>query len=1101
MNLIEQLIHDLKVSHNFADLFALMMRNGRGKNIFEYYDQEQLVRLSYEEYERKVMGCARKIREAVRSEEKFIALKLPNGPEFCILFWAILAAGFDLLLLNSLQNTDDAIEMMAQAGTETLITNKLNEDFAYLAAADLIAEADSFPEETAWGDRIALCTSGTTGDARIFVHDSGGVINLAACLIRLSDQTDRWVRPGVNEKCLAFLPFHHIFGLMAVFMLTYMLGNTFIFIPSLAPEVILESCRKHRVTQVISIPLFWNAVVKGLYRKIRLTEGEKTVAAFDKMIDASLKAQAAGKKVPFYYAAKLKSIRNQILGDDVYLGCSGGGYIPVQTLRVINGLGYYLSSGYGMTEASIISVCNTEDVTLRCNGNVGRPFEPENIMISPSGEIMLRGRSIHNGVIKGGQLQPVDYTGDNWFPTGDTGSLVDGAIMIDGRLKEVIIGPSGENIYPDTVEANFQDLPGVQQMTVVGVKAGDYEYANLLLEVAPDADPAELDQAVKARMVKLPPSSAISNVLVSLEPLPLSTTRKVKRQLLSKQLNAGQWPVLTLSEYLEAKAAGMTVSSDRQAAIPEAPATPPPATEDKAKPAPAAEGGAKDDALSEEKIKETIRGFFAEALDISLEEVTDSGHFVLDLGGDSLSSLTLLNLLEREYNIAIVDDQYYSCMNLNDITSLIHEHLSGTDYAPGRKAGISLEGRARTPEERVDAFEKIREIQQFVQRSEQLLASSNMLNPYFISQESALKDVSYMGGREMINLGSYNYLAMSGDPEVNAAAIAAVEKYGTSASGSRLLAGEKDIHKKLEAAIARWKDTEDALVLVSGHATNVTFVGNFCGSGDLIIYDRLSHNSVIQGLMLSRARSRFFPHNDYEELENFLKQHRDEYEKVLIIVEGVYSMDGDVAPVPEFVRIKKEYGCFLMVDEAHSACVLGETGKGVDEYFNLAPSDIDIKMGTLSKGLGTCGGYLAADKLLIDYLRYNLPGFTFSVGLSPALTGAVLKVLEIMERDNSRVRALHNNIAYFMKRAHEYGFDTCLAKDSAIIPIMIGPDDLAFKLSIEMLDDGIIVPPAIFPAVPMGKARLRYCLTSAHKPEQIDYALEMLRRRLAAAAQ
>ncbi len=1101
MNLIEQLIHDLKVSHDFADLFALMMRNGRGKNIFEYYEQEQLVRLSYEEYERKVMGCARKIREAVRSDEKFIALKLPNGPEFCILFWAILAAGFDLLLLNSLQNTDDAIEMMAQAGTETLITNKLNEDFAYLTAADLIAEADSFPEETAWGDRIALCTSGTTGHARIFVHDSGGVINLAACLIRLSDQTDRWVRPGVNEKCLAFLPFHHIFGLMAVFMLTYMLGNTFIFIPSLAPEVILESCRKHRVTQVISIPLFWNAVVKGLYRRIRLTEGEKTVAAFDKMIDASLKAQAAGKKVPFYYAAKLKSIRNQLLGDDVYLGCSGGGYIPVQTLRVINGLGYYLSSGYGMTEASIISVCNTEDVTLRCNGNVGRPFEPENIMISPTGEILLRGRSIHNGVIKGGQFQPVDYTGDNWFPTGDTGRLVDGAIMIDGRLKEVIIGPSGENIYPDTVEANFQDLPGVQQMTVVGVKAGDYEYANLLLELAPDADPAELDQAVKTRMVKLPPSSAISNVLVSLEPLPLSTTRKVKRQLLSKQLNAGQWPVLTLSEYLEAKAAGMTVSSDRQAAIPEEPVTQPPATEDKAKSAPDAEGGAEDDVLSEEKIKETIRGFFAEALDISLEEVTDSGHFVLDLGGDSLSSLTLLNLLEREYNIAIVDDQYYSCMNLNDITSLIHEHLSGTDYAPGRKAGISLEGRVRTPEERVDAFDKIREIQQFVQRSEQLLASSNMLNPYFISQESALKDVSYMGGREMINLGSYNYLAMSGDPEVNAAAIAAVEKYGTSASGSRLLAGEKDIHKKLEAAIARWKDTEDALVLVSGHATNVTFVGNFCGSGDLIIYDRLSHNSVIQGLMLSRARSRFFPHNDYEELENFLKQHRDEYEKVLIIVEGVYSMDGDVAPVPEFVRIKKEYGCFLMVDEAHSACVLGETGKGVDEYFNLAPSDIDIKMGTLSKGLGTCGGYLAADKLLIDYLRYNLPGFAFSVGLSPVLTGAVLKVLEIMERDNSRVRALHDNIAYFMKRAHEYGFDTCLAKDSAIIPIMIGPDDLAFKLSIEMLDDGIIVPPAIFPAVPMGKARLRYCLTSAHKPEQIDYALEMLHRRLAAAAQ
>ena len=205
-------------------------------------------------------------------------------------------------------------------------------------------------------------------------------------------------------------------------------------------------------------------------------------------------------------------------------------------------------------------------------------------------------------------------------------------------------------------------------------------------------------------------------------------------------------------------------------------------------------------------------------------------------------------------------------------------------------------------------------------------------------------------------------------------------------------------------------------------------------------------------------------------------------------------MDGDVAPVPEFVRLKNEYDCFLMVDEAHSMLVLGETGRGVDEYFGIDPKEIDIHMGTLSKGFGTCGGYLAGSHNLIEYLRYNLPGFVFSVGISPPLAAAVLKGIEIMQRDSSRVQRLHQNIHCFLEEARRYGMDTCLAGETAVTPIMIGPDELAFMLSKQLEDEGIIAPPAVFPAVARGQARLRFCLTSEHKEEQIKEALATLYR-------
>lgn len=391
---------------------------------------------------------------------------------------------------------------------------------------------------------------------------------------------------------------------------------------------------------------------------------------------------------------------------------------------------------------------------------------------------------------------------------------------------------------------------------------------------------------------------------------------------------------------------------------------------------------------------------------------------------------------------------------------------------------------------RITRFEETPEYQAFQQRKASLLSDAS--NPYFVVHDSALTDRSLMDGHWVLNFGSYNYAGMSGRKEVQEAAIDAIRRYGTSASGSRLLAGEKTLTQQLEKAIAAWKHTEDALVLVGGHSTNVTFVGNFCHDGDLILYDALIHNSVAEGCRLAHATARPFPHNDFRTLETLLQKRRDKFSKVLICVEGVYSMDGDIAPIPEFVRLKEKYGCFLMVDEAHSTCVIGETGGGVDEYFSLAPDAIDIKMGTLSKGLGTCGGYLAGSANLIEYLRYSLPGFVFSVGISPALAAATLKAVELMQTDHTVMADLHRNIACFADEARKRRLDIGLAGKTAILPVLIGPDEDAWMLSNRLREMGVFVPPAVYPAVPHDQARLRFCVTAVHKPEQIVEALDKL---------
>ena len=481
---------------------------------------------------------------------------------------------------------------------------------------------------------------------------------------------------------------------------------------------------------------------------------------------------------------------------------------------------------------------------------------------------------------------------------------------------------------------------------------------------------------------------------------------------------------------------------------------------------------------------DAVRALFADVLEEDLDSIGADADFFTELGGDSVQGLQLCVFAEDRFGVRIPEDRYEGCTTAREFARRIEQLLQGEEQTDDGSPEEVPE--AVVP---VTRFEDSAEYRQFAER---LRLLEGERNPYFICHDSPLRDTSVMDGHTVLNFGSYNYAGMSGRREVTEAAQRAAEHYGTSASGSRLLGGEKPVHRELERAIAAWKHAEDAVVLVGGHSTNVTFVGNFCGSRDLILYDVLDHNSIAEGCRLSDAESRPFPHNDPETLEKILKNVRSRYEKVLIAVEGVYSMDGDIAPIPEYVRIKKEYGCFLMVDEAHSACVLGKTGGGVDEYFGLAPEDIDIKMGTLSKGLGTCGGYLAGKRCVVEYLRYSLPGFVFSVGLSPVLAAASLEAVRLLREDPTIMGTLHRNINAFAEEAKKRNLDIGRAGKTAILPVRIGRDEDAWALSNRLSERGVFVPPAVWPAVPKGKAILRFCVTSEHTPKEISVALDRL---------
>jgi 8-amino-7-oxononanoate synthase len=419
-------------------------------------------------------------------------------------------------------------------------------------------------------------------------------------------------------------------------------------------------------------------------------------------------------------------------------------------------------------------------------------------------------------------------------------------------------------------------------------------------------------------------------------------------------------------------------------------------------------------------------------------------------------------------------------------------------------AAIAAPGNTNRTASVADLPAEVYDVRQFPERKVmedmgRYFAAHGVKNHYFCRHTDVSGEVMTVEGRKCLNYSGYNYLGIGGDLRVANAVKAAVDQYGASASASRIVAGNTDLHETLEAEMAEFLGAEACVVSVGGYQTNVTTIGYLCDRNDLILHDELVHNSIMTGCVLSGARRVPFPHNDYAALETLLRENRINHRRVLIITEGVYSMDGDVPDIGRLVELKKQYKALLMVDEAHSLGVIGATGRGVAEHFNLAPGDIDILMGTLSKTFASCGGFIAGRRELIDILKYFAPGLVlYSAGISPISTAAALAALRVLRDEPERAERLRENARFFIERARAAGLDTGLSQGSAVVPVVLHDDDLALRVVDQLMEhDAICVHAMLYPSVPKGAARLRFFLSAAHTQEQLAYTVDRLAARMA----
>jgi 8-amino-7-oxononanoate synthase len=430
-----------------------------------------------------------------------------------------------------------------------------------------------------------------------------------------------------------------------------------------------------------------------------------------------------------------------------------------------------------------------------------------------------------------------------------------------------------------------------------------------------------------------------------------------------------------------------------------------------------------------------------------------------------------------------------------DKKSSLLEQMRRASESSGRNRAERLNRQPQQPVRQATRFEDLPEYKRVMT---QKIAGemAGIANPFYRSHDIAAGATTRMGGREFINFASYDYLATNTDPLVAARAKEAIDRFGISASASRLVAGERPVHVELEQHLAKLYGVDAAVCFVSGYLTNVATIGCLLGPQDLVIHDEFIHNSALAGIKLSGAARRLFKHNDAENLESILKTLSSDFRRILVIVEGVYSMDGDVADLPALLELKARYGFWLMVDEAHALGILGEKGRGTFEHFRLDPRDVDIWMGTLSKTTSSCGGYIAGSSALADILKAEAGGFVYSVGLAPVLATAAIAGLQILESEPDRAARLRRNGNLFLQCAREAGLDTGLSLGFSVVPVIVGDSLRAVQLSNDLLSEGINVLPIIHPAVPEGMARLRFFITCNHTEEQIRHSVAVTARKL-----
>ncbi len=678
-----------------------------------------------------------------------------------------------------------------------------------------------------------------------------------------------------------------------------------------------------------------------------------------------------------------------------------------------------------------------------------------------------------------------------YLRTGDLGFFDSGELFVTGRLKDLII-IRGRNHYPQDLEHTVEEASTLVRAGSVAAFAVDMDDRERVVVVAEiergKRDPHEIAaafEAIRSKLARDHEVAAEGIVLVRPNSVPKTSSGKIQRHACKRQFLDGSLEVVERSVSWE-----KPVVQASSAAGVEAPVGT--AAPRLARNRPVGEAS-RAHRPERELPHEIVQTVFDHVRRVAKER---AGTLTLDtniveLGLDSLERMEIVASLEEAFGARFPEQVLPLIETCREVTEAIIDHMPAAAAKPSDQP-IRLDAELGADVWDISQFPEVRALEQ----NFSMVRDAGLENPYFTVHEGLTNDRTQIGGREMVSWATYNYLSMSGEAEVAAAAKNAVDRFGTSVSASRLVSGEKTIHQELEREIARFIGTEDAITFVGGHATNETVIGHVVGPGDLVLHDAFSHNSLLQGALLSGARRRPFPHNDYDAAEKLLSQMRNQYRRVLVVIEGIYSMDGDFAELPKFIGLAKRHKALLMVDEAHSIGVMGVRGRGIGEHFGVNAEDVDIWMGTLSKALGSCGGYIAGTKTLIRWLKYTCPGFVYSVGLPPAAAGAAIGALRLLQREPQRVERLHANARLFLQLAKDAGLDTGPSGGSAIIPVILGNSMNALRLSRSLFNRGISVQPILYPAVEESAARLRFFITSRHTPDQIRRTVAAMQEEL-----
>ena len=676
----------------------------------------------------------------------------------------------------------------------------------------------------------------------------------------------------------------------------------------------------------------------------------------------------------------------------------------------------------------------------------------------------------------------LEDTGEGPFlRTGDLGFLDDDELFVTGRIKDLII-LRGVNLYPQDIEFTIQDShprlrPDCGAVFTVEAEGREQLVVVQELERRTKGDLGPVFDAIRRAVSVDHEMSLDAIVLVKAGSIPKTSSGKIQRHACRNGYLDGSLTILaqwSAGDSLEPVEEPLDVTDEDK---PLEDLKPRAETEDAIPTSGEAIPSGNGRPVSELVLEEVRKVARERAAGLTLDSR------ITEIGLDSLERMEIIASLEERFGGRIPESILPDIETCHEVVDAVEKYLGGQSPSkPARPAGAEI----RPEDYRFESYPEYVRLRQ----SLDLLESSGLGDPYFTVHQGVTNDRTMIDGKEFINFSSFNYIGMAGDPLVTKAAQDATAKYGTSVSASRLVSGQKDLHVELDQAVADLQGTEDAVTMVSGHGTNETTIGHLFGPGDLILHDVLAHNSIVQGCILSGARRRPFAHNDWEAAESLLKKYRRDYRRVLIAIEGVYSMDGDVPNLPKFIEITKRHKAQMLIDEAHSLGTLGAHGRGISEHYDVDPADVDIWMGTLSKGLGSCGGYIAGCKALVQYLKYTTPGFVFSTGLSPPNAGAALAAIRLLEAEPERVARLQEVSRLFLSLAKERGLNTGTSQDSPVVPIILGNSMLSLRMSKAMFARGVNVQPILYPAVEESATRLRYFITSLHTDEQVRYTVD-----------